>query len=177
MRALGYALITLGFLAGAFVAVRQADGVAVAPFLAALAVGVAGVVLVRVSLHREARHEDTLVANIGAIEESLVQLVERAEALAREKAGEDVYELRHRIDREFPPALDRFVVARDSIAHSFGLQAYADVMNPFAAGERSLNRVWSASTDGYVDEAHEYVDRARDFFAEALQVFRGLQRG
>ena len=36
--------------------------------------------------------------------------------------------------------------------HVFGMQNYADVMSNFAAGERYINRVWSASTDGYVDE-------------------------
>ncbi len=77
---------------------------------------------------------------------------------------------------EFPDDQDAFVQARKSIAHSFSLQGYADVMNPFAAGERYLNRVWSASTDGYVDEAHTYISKAREQFEEALEVFRGLRK-
>jgi hypothetical protein len=60
------------------------------------------------------------------------------------------------------------------VAHRFGLQAYAEVMNPFAAGERYLNRVWSTSTDGYVDEAHRYIDMAREQFESALAEFRAL---
>ena len=48
-------------------------------------------------------------------------------------------------------------------------------MNPFAAGERYLNRVWSASTDGYIDEAHTYVDKAREQFELALEILRGLE--
>jgi hypothetical protein len=71
------------------------------------------------------------------------------------------------IGREFPRDLDAFVQARESVAHRFGLQAYAEVMNPFAAGERYLNRVWSAAADGYLDEALEYIGRAREQFHTA----------
>ena len=72
------------------------------------------------------------------------------------------------------PYLDAFVESRQSIAHSYGLQAYAEVMNEFAAGERYLNRVWSASTDGYIDEAHTYLEKARRQFGLALERFEGL---
>jgi len=175
MKNLGYLLITLGFLGGSFLAVERAEGVAVAPFLGALAVGALGVALARTATHREARREDRVAANISAIETSLGSVVRKVEALDRDKDSIDVYELRHHIDREFPDDLDAFVQARESIAHSFGLEAYAAVMNPFAAGERYLNRVWSASTDGYIDEAHEYIGKAHEQFEEALQTFRALR--
>jgi hypothetical protein len=56
----------------------------------------------------------------------------------------------------------------------FGIQNYADVMSNFAAGERYINRVWSASTDGYVDEVHKYLERARAQFTEGQQHFAEL---
>ena len=68
--------------------------------------------------------------------------------------------------------LDVFVDNRESISHAFGLQAYADVMSAFATGERYLNRCWSASTDGYVDEVHAYLGRAHAQFDEALALLR-----
>ena len=40
-----------------------------------------------------------------------------------------------------------------SMVHLFGLQTYADIMSEFAAGERYINRVWSASADEYDNEA------------------------
>jgi hypothetical protein len=49
--------------------------------------------------------------------------------------------------------------------HLFGLQAYADIMSSFAAGERYINRVWSASADGYDVEAAKYLDKAAQQFA------------
>jgi len=55
--------------------------------------------------------------------------------------------------------------------HAFGLQAYADIMSAFAAGERYINRVWTASADGYVDEVMSYLDKAQRQFAEAREVF------
>ena len=77
------------------------------------------------------------------------------------------YELRFEIDRRFRDDLERFADARHSLTHIYGLQTYADIMSAFAAGERYLNRVWSASADGYVDEAHAYITRALDQFIAA----------
>jgi hypothetical protein len=49
-------------------------------------------------------------------------------------------------------------------------------MSAFAAGERYINRVWSASTDGYVDEVCNYLDRATQQFREAWALFAKLQQ-
>jgi hypothetical protein len=193
VKILGYALITVGFLAGAFfaaqpeprqsseaplqvtVAMAEKSPIPLMPFLGSLGLGILGVVAVRRALRQEATHEDRLAADIEAVETSLAALVEKVEALEREKGEIDVDELRHVIDDRFPADLDAFVQARQSIAHSFSLQAYADVMSPFAAGERHLNRVWSASTDGYIDEAHTYISLARQEFEHALEVFREVK--
>lgn len=176
MKSLGFILITIGFLAGSYLAVEQREGVPVPMFIAALAVGVIGVVMVRVATRQESTHADTIRSNLGAIEKSLESIVESIRRLDDGKTEIDVYDLRHRIDEEFPDDLDAFVQARQSIVHSYGLQAYADVMNPFAAGERYLNRVWSTSADGYIDEAHTYASKAREQFETTLEVYRGLHR-
>lgn len=176
MKALGYALITLGFLAGAFVAIQDERLVELGPFLGAVGLGVLGVILVRVALHKAATHVEHLAASIGTVGRSLAKLVEDIDRFDKEKEGIDVFELRHVIERTFPVEIEAFVEARESIAHSFGLPAYADVMNSFAAGERFLNRVWSASTDGYIDEAYTYITLSREQFDEALTKFRALEQ-
>ena len=176
MKIVGYLLLTAGFLGGSYFAVLEAESVPVGSFLPMFVVGVVGVVLARMAGHKESRDVEVVSANIGAIGSSLERIVDKAQAFDRDKESIDVYELRHHIDRTFPDDLDTFVQARQSIAHGFGLQPYADVMNPFAAGERYLNRVWSTSTDGYIDEAHVYVTKAREQFEEALEVFRGLEK-
>lgn len=174
MRAAGYLLVTLGFLAAAYAAVERVESVSWSFYLGALAVGVVGVVLARTAMHRTAHHGEVLTTNIRSIGESLATLVREAARLDDGKAEIDVYDLRHRIDATFADPLTAFVSARESIAHSFGLQAYAEVMNHFAAAERYLLRVWSASTDGYIDEAHTYLAKSREQFAQAQAVFEGL---
>lgn len=175
MRIAGYVLIVFGFLAAAYVTVVEPLEVAWGPFFALLAVGAVGVALVRFALHKSARHEELLIANMAALESSLARLAAGVEGLERRKADTDVYDLRHQIDADLREDLATFADARESIAVSYGLPAYAEVMNHFAAGERYLARVWSASTDGYIDEAHDYLERARDELSQALQTFRGLK--
>jgi hypothetical protein len=82
---------------------------------------------------------------------------------------------RIRIDELFLEDFAMFVDARESIAHRYGLSAYADVMSCFAAGERYLNRVWSASADGYIDEVNAYLDRALEQFTDSHQKVRQLK--
>jgi hypothetical protein len=86
-----------------------------------------------------------------------------------------VYEARFEIDHLFREDLNNFANARETMIHVFGMQKYADVMSAFAAGERYINRVWSASTDGYEDEVHQYLEKARNQFDEANSLFRKLQ--
>ena len=174
MKNVGYLLITIGFLVGAYSAVELREGVSMV-YLPALIAGAIGVAMVRVARRQAATRAETIRTNLGVIDTSLSTVVEKVRHLDETKGEIDVYELRHIIDREFPDDLDAFVQARYSLVHSFGLQQFADVMNPFSAGERYLNRVWSASVDGYIDECHTYVVKAREQFEEALEVFRGLK--
>jgi hypothetical protein len=48
-------------------------------------------------------------------------------------------------------------------------------MSHFAAGERYLNRVWSASADGYVDEVNAYMVKAEEQFSEAFDQLKKLE--
>ena len=70
--------------------------------------------------------------------------------------------------------LGEFVDARETMIPRLGMQAYADVMSAFATGERQINRAWSASVDGYVDEvrvcvadAHAHLTEARTLLLQA----------
>jgi hypothetical protein len=175
MKNFGYLLIAVGFLAGSYLTVEQPEGVNTALYLVALGIGIAGVVMARSAVRAEARDETRLQTNIATIETSLAAIVADADRLDDEKESINVYDLRHVIDEHFPEHLAAFVEARESIAHSYGLKAYAEVMNRFATGERYLNRVWSASTDGYQPEAYDYITRARIQFDDALVTFRAIK--
>jgi hypothetical protein len=177
MKGLGYGIITLGFVAGAYLLVLDERQVAWGAFLPTVLVAAVGVVMVRTATRREAQHEGRRSENIDSVRSSLRRLCELTDGLDEEKGSVDVYELRHRIDAQFRSDLETFAAAREVISHLFGLQAYADVMSRFAAGERYLNRVWSASTDGYIDEAHDYLTKAREQLADARRFLEALVEG
>ena len=85
--------------------------------------------------------------------------------------------LRDDIDLKLRTDLRRFADARESMVHLFGLQAYADIMSSFAAGERYINRVWSASADGYGAEASTYIEKAAKQFADAQSLLLKAAEG
>jgi hypothetical protein len=174
-REVGFVMVTVGFLAGALAAVAEVDAVRWGYFTSSLAIGAVGIILVRVGHVRLGRQEDKLALNMQAIQTSLARIAENMRQLNAEKHSIDTYDMRHRIDELFVDDLATFVEARQSIAQVHGLQAYADVMSHFAAGERYLNRVWSASADGYIDEVNTYLDKAQAQFVESLEKVKQLQ--
>jgi len=148
----------------------DASGVKWLWYLPALAVGAVGVVMIRTDEARHSKTEHHVAANIEAVEGSLQRIATNIDKLNAEKDTIDTYDMRHRIDDLFVDDLETFVDARESIAHRYGLAAYGEVMSSFAAGERYLNRVWSASADGYIDEVNEYLEKAKDQFNESLNL-------
>jgi hypothetical protein len=176
MQKLGYLMVTIGFLAGALAATADKDVVYWDYFLASVVVGAGGVACVHLGKRRQRREVGKLTADGQVIEASLARMAENITRLNEQKQSINTYDMRHRIDELFVEDLVAFVEARESIAHVHGLQAYADVMSSFAAGERYLNRVWSASADGYIDEVNIYLDKAREQFVESLNKIRGLKQ-
>ena len=172
---LGYLMITLGFLAGALTAVVDKEQIRWDHFALAFILGAAGVAFVRISDRRESRQEGKLTSNMQSVEASLDRIVKNMTGLNAEKASINTYDVRHRIDELFTDDLNMFVEARQSIAHTHSLSDYADVMTSFAAGERYLNRVWSASVDGYIDEVNTYLDKTQEQFVETSHKVRQLK--
>lgn len=169
MKILGYISITLGFLAGSLVVVMDKEKVPWNYFIPALVAGAVGVVLVRTGEGRKSRSAGKLSANMQSVESSLGSIVEKITRLNDRKGSINTYDVRHEIDKLFIEDLTSFVDSRQSIAQVHGLAAYADVMSCFAAGERYLNRVWSASADGYIDEVNAYLEKSREQFVESHQ--------
>lgn len=175
MKTIGFLLITVSFLAGSLVAVIHKDNVQWGYFVPAIIIGAVGIVLVHSHHRKGSRSEKKLTADLQDIKTSLTRVVENLTTLNTEQQSMDPYDVRHRIDELFIDDLAAFAQARESLAHAYSLQAYADVMSHFASGERYLNRVWSASADGYVDEITAYLDKAQTQFTEALSNINRLQ--
>jgi len=175
MNAVAKMLIVGSFLAGAFITALDPRKVAWSWLVPVLLVGAAGLWLARQARHKDARAANKLGENIDVLGRSLHSILARLELMCRNKDELPTYEARFEIDRLFRKELNAFAQARESMIHVFGIQNYADVMSNFAAGERYLNRIWSASTDGYVDEVNLYLDKAHRQFREALEHFDELR--
>lgn len=168
--------IMAAFLAGAFISVLDPIEVNWAWFVPVLAVGVIALVAYRKAHHVEARSSHRLSGNLQILQTSLANILKNLEIINNDSATLPVYEARFEIDQLLREDLNNFANARESLKHIFGLQQYADLMSAFAAGERYINRVWSASTDGYVDEVRNYLERATLQFREAQSLFAQLQQ-
>lgn len=175
MKIIALILVIASFLVGSFLSVLDPQTLNWSLMVPVLLVGATGLVIYRRARKSDAKAGHKLSGNIESLGQSLDNIVANLEDLHARGDQLPTYEARFEIDRLFRQDLDNFADARESMMHVFGIQNYADVMSNFAAGERYINRVWSASTDGYVDEVNKYLERARDQFLEAQQHFHELK--
>jgi len=176
MKNIGYFLLAAGFLAGAFVTSLDVENVNWALFVGAAAIATLGLILFKRQAAAHARSDSTLELNRGELRESIQNIVRDLGEIRSDDKVQGAL-LRDLIDQKLRTDLRRFADARESMVHLFGLQTYADIMSNFAAGERYINRVWSASADGYVEEAATYLDKAAAQFAEAERQLKMAAKG
>jgi hypothetical protein len=173
LRPLGIVTLLVGALGGALVAILHPDFVPWRSYLPCLVIGATGVALIHVGGRRAATDATALAGQMDDVRESAEELASLTAELAKGFAPDaTVYDLPHELDARLQAPLNRFVAAREAIARVHGVQAYADVMGDFAAGERYLNRVWSAAAEGYVDEAQTYLEKAARQMARTRDALR-----
>lgn len=180
-RLAGMVLLWAGFLSGALATVfnKEVEGdkwstINWVWYGGSLAVGIAGVVCLQatrkssagiagasIGTDQLARHLDNLVKRIGQLR------LEHSKQAPRETVAF--------IESELRDDFREFADGRNSITREHGLKAFAEVMTLFASGERAINRVWSASADGYVDEAARYIELALEQLTLASKVLRTHQ--
>jgi hypothetical protein len=167
MKKAGFLLLICGFLVAAYATALDIVDTNWTWFLpAAIGAGL-GVLMIKRAVHGEAKSAGVLTANRTELAESLQNIVMNLGKINESGESLGVYALRHEIDQRLRDDLRRFADARESLIHLFGLQLYADLMSNFATGERYINRVWSASADGYDAEARDYLARAEARFRDA----------
>jgi methionyl-tRNA synthetase len=169
MKQIGSFLLAAGFLIAAYSTALDTVATNWNLFLPAAIAGIAGVFLIKRHSRGEARSEHVLTANRAELNDSLGNIVSNLERMNEAGASISTDDLRREIDERLREDLRRFADARESMIHLFSLQAYANVMSDFAAGERYVNRVWSASADGYDGEARTYLGKAAAQFRAARQ--------
>jgi hypothetical protein len=112
---------------------------------------------------------------LAALDAALERIVDEVESLGQALASLDTDALHARVDSIVAGPVTEFAEGRQALAEVFGLAGYAGVMGPFSHGERYLNRAWSASADGYREEAEAYARRAGPLFREAADRRRELE--
>jgi hypothetical protein len=138
------------------------------------AVCVAGIAVLRSGHRAGARPSAHSAASVRQLRVHLDNLVKATEQFRAEHPKMTPRQAVTFIDSRLLDDFREFADGRNSLIGEYGLTVFADVMTHFAAAERAINRVWSASVDGYVDEAATYIQRALDELYETRGVFEGL---
>jgi hypothetical protein len=177
VKRIGFFLLAGGFLAGAYATALDVEHVNWQIFAVAALGAIAGLVMIKRAAAAHAQSDEVLEMNRGELRDSIANVVRDLCEIVEDREARGPA-LRNAIDLRLRNDLRRFADARESMVHLFGLQTYADIMSSFAAGERYINRVWSASADGYDEEAESYLVRAAEQFADAQeQLFAAAARG
>jgi len=167
MKNLGFLLLIAGFLFAAYSTALDTEATNWVLFAPSAVAAIIGVILVKRATSGEATSESVLTANRAELSEALENIVGKLEQMTSAGYSPSMITLRDEIDNCLRDDLRRFADARESMIHLFGLQQYADIMSNFATGERYINRVWSASADGYDAEAATYLEKAAVQFESA----------
>lgn len=183
MRPLGHVLMWGGFIAGAFVSLSQVEKAGVDKwatipwhlYAIAMAVGIAGVFLLRITKAELEGDQETQEAEFSVLRQRLQVIHSTISGMADQRNHDPASVLRQ-IDDECSEPLADFADARQSIARKFGLAVYAEVMTEFASAERYINRCWSAAADGYVDEVRDCLQRAKHHLGKTDDLITAADR-
>ena len=124
----------------------------------------AGVVAIRISKRQSGLESEQGDATFSSLPGLATSLVANVAELRKSQDSLKPSEIVGLIESKLHDDLRDFADAREAIASQRGLQMFADVMTEFAAGERAVNRSWSAAADGYVDEVAMCLEKAEQFF-------------
>ncbi len=171
LRLWGHLLLWLGFLVGVFMTVRHVEVVndkwstiQWPYYVGSLLVGLAGVVVLRLTQQRAVTHADKLQSDIKVLEAKVSDLLAELAALLKGRDATSVFAVHTLIDARLVDKINAFVHARETLIHTYGLRQYAQVMTDFSIAERLVNRAWSASADGYIDEVWLSLEGAQSKF-------------
>lgn len=163
----GHILLWVGFLGGALLAVRSSEipgrpwGTISWPgYLLALGVAVAGVVVLRATRRSARAGSEKHAGDVAEMAAILPRLRAQLQRWQTADGKLPVHEVHRQIDERLSDDLARFAELRESLIDAFGLADFAAIMTEFALAERTINRMWSASADGYVDEVDACLQRA-----------------
>lgn len=97
----------------------------------------------------------------------LRNLIPQLQSIADDFSGLNQSELTARIEHVQEHTILPFSEGRQKVISRMGMAAGADLLVTAAYGERMLNRAWSATADGHLDEARDSLDEALSAFRQA----------
>ncbi len=172
---IAYGMVTVGFVGAALVSVLDVQALVWWQYAVCLGTGIGGVVLIRSHMKELWTEPAALAGNMRSLIDCMTRVVDKAGSYQGAVLNPETCLAMHgTIDEVFVDDLRNFAEARESITHLYGLAAYADIMSSFATGERYLNRVWSASADGYVDEVTLFMPQVQEQFTHCLDKLKTL---
>ena len=175
----GQVLLWAGFLSGALASVfevkNKSDEWATINwswFIASIIIGAIGIAVYRASRRSTAAKEEKLQSDFDCLRPALEQITVGIASLRKNLDELAPTQITKTIDDELVDEFRKFADARESIIEKQGMAEYANITTQFAAGERAVNRAWSAGADGYVDEVASCLDRASVLIDNALKMLK-----
>ncbi len=181
---IGQLLLWSGFVSGSLAAVYSTENAA-DPwatvnwtwYIISALVCIGGIVFLRIGKSVAKDDTETSEANFNSLPNHLHDVLGSIRKLQSEQQNLPPSKIVEFIDEHCADGLREFADARESIITNGGLSSYAEVMTQFAAGERAINRAWSASADGYLDETETCLSRAETFLQNALNLLESMPGG
>lgn len=112
------------------------------------------------------------VATVERVRETIEKL---RNAIAVLPMDTDDNASRQALDDLDADVIQPLVEGRGQLVAKHGLAGFATYFGPFSAGERNLNRTWSALTDGHAVVAREALEIADQAFVAALDAYRKVE--
>jgi len=182
MKHAGVALFAIGILIGIsggakMPAESQRWPDTIGIFLTGAIMAAIGVVLWRMDIRKQLRDGIRVVATDDKANPTplLEHAVTPVEALSKELDSLSEKQLMERIDTILESYILPFAEARRSVIDRFGMGQGADILVTVAFAERMFNRVWSAASDGNIEEARASFRDAADALAEARRLMQRRQ--
>ena len=136
-----------------------------------------GILIIGILLKNIRGRSGSRVSNAMSVEElrgHLLNAFREVQTLTAAREVMNIKAFHDRIDRIINEHLFHFGHNASTMKSMFGISGYNSVMVHYALGERYINRVWSASADGYPEEAFDYLEKAEPEFKDALEMIDTL---
>ena len=171
----GTCLLTIGVIGG--VAAASRTPVHTGMFTIALVLMILGIVLRRAGgkagISTSHAGDTNTEFSFTALESIVLEVKDLSVELGREKGnGMDILDrIQKLLKEDLPPILS----TADHLGVSLGRSKRAEVLSVISEGERSLNRAWSALSDGYRIEAKDSLEKAAEKFREVISMVDSRQ--